>query len=1188
MQKHRFLLLMMAFLFALLWFGLTISATQAAPPSYLPEAEQQEYLTAPPRLAQTAAKNGLVTVVYTTTQTDMPIPDNFCINPDLNSISVPDNLHVYAVEVGLNVSHPQRGDLKFDLISPDATRIPMIRTQAGSSKNFDVWFAAEALTPPGGPPGEGDHDPNLPYYEYTWRPEGDLHAFDNEPAEGDWSLFYCDNVDNALVGELNFWTIKLLLGPARPSFENAYLTAPLKVEIGSMYDYKISVFNSGSVAASNLSIHDPIPWHTEYISNSVNCDFGTCSYDASNKTIYWVGELPPYYQVDITFAVSATHGGEIGNTAVISHSSLSQEQYLSTTTWAVPEIYYHWDFELDDGGFFSDTGWQWGIISVAPPMPPQGGLHLWGTNLYGDYDDSNTNGILLSQTIDLSAIPPGTKVILQWWQWYALADGDQGILSVAGTEMAWINGRSAGWEHRAIDLSAYAGQSAVPLKWGLVPNQDGSTDLGWYLDNISIHAGLPEADILVVKQGQPDQVAIGETLLYTVTVYNEGPYTATDVVLYDYLPAGVNFVSLTPGMPQTYCDYETSIHKVYCYVEEMFPGEARAVFIETTVAASGVLDGQLVNYARAYANESDPIGWNNTTSLATDVSILPSDAPRIDAVSPQSAVIPLIGKVISIYGANFSVGMRAFLGSYELNNVVRVTQNRLEARVPQAIPPGTYDLRLLDTDAQTAVLRDGFTVMADSPPEIGRVEPNQGLNDIPNLVDIYGQNFSDDMQVVLSLVTEPGIALENIYFVNSTRLMAVVPRGLAPGLYDLTVSDSLSRNDTLPDAYTVLDSNSTDDLRTFAATDFWNLPAALQKGSLSLLGLTVHRQGGTDTLEQVKVDFYLGDPGTTYGTLIASSQTGALDPNSTAIATTPWTPGIVGRYTLYAVIDPLEEIPESDDSNNVISRTVRILPPSPDLGAVQVNLIINQGVQNTQQSQVYLNTTVTQPTVSSKAPLATNFIPAHILYIEYQYAQNRAAWVPVKTSGWLPFTSASENYPWRLAPGAGAHYIQAWVANARGQIITSPGLDVVNRLLPEAHLAENQVHVYRYQLLAGSSFLVRLSSLYGDADLYLWTLNGVEIDRRENNAPVEEIEFTVPVNGTYQLEVEGHTATDYRLEIIPLGNGSLLLEAQQPTITPNVPTPRGRGTALSDDLPGEQISLPETPDYPLFLPSIVR
>ena len=58
-----------------------------------------------------------------------------------------------------------------------------------------------------------------------------------------------------------------------------------------------------------------------------------------------------------------------------------------------------------------------------------------------------------------------------------------------------------------------------------------------------ITSASPAADIAITKSDSPDPALVGEELVYTVTVANNGPSRASGVVLTDALPADVTFGS---------------------------------------------------------------------------------------------------------------------------------------------------------------------------------------------------------------------------------------------------------------------------------------------------------------------------------------------------------------------------------------------------------------------------------------------------------------------------------------------------------------------------------------------------------------------------------------------------------------------------------------------------------------------
>ena len=93
-----------------------------------------------------------------------------------------------------------------------------------------------------------------------------------------------------------------------------------------------------------------------------------------------------------------------------------------------------------------------------------------------------------------------------------------------------------------------------------------------------ITVDIPPADIQIVKTANPDPVAVGGTLTYTLTVTNNGPVTSTGVVVTDTLPAGVTHVSTTPS--QGACSAPSG---VTCELGTIANGNSATVTIVVTV-----------------------------------------------------------------------------------------------------------------------------------------------------------------------------------------------------------------------------------------------------------------------------------------------------------------------------------------------------------------------------------------------------------------------------------------------------------------------------------------------------------------------------------------------------------------------------------------------------------------------------
>ena len=120
----------------------------------------------------------------------------------------------------------------------------------------------------------------------------------------------------------------------------------------------------------------------------------------------------------------------------------------------------------------------------------------------------------------------------------------------------------------------------------------------------------PSADLIVTKTASSASVLAGSSLEFRVVVRNQGPSTATNVVLTDPLPAGLLFVGATTS--QGSCSGTTTIA---CALGAIAP-QSQAEIVLTVRALSA---GSFVNSATATLNEPDPTPPNNVSTAPFDV-----------------------------------------------------------------------------------------------------------------------------------------------------------------------------------------------------------------------------------------------------------------------------------------------------------------------------------------------------------------------------------------------------------------------------------------------------------------------------------------------------------------------------------------------------------------------------------------
>ncbi|MBN2389731.1 MAG: CIA30 family protein [Anaerolineae bacterium] len=122
------------------------------------------------------------------------------------------------------------------------------------------------------------------------------------------------------------------------------------------------------------------------------------------------------------------------------------------------------------------------------------------------------------------------------------------------------------------------------------------------------------ADLSVTLTDTPDPVAVDEALTYTIIVTNDGPISATQVMVTDTLPITVSFSSATAS--QGTCEAPAG-QNVVCNLGSMDKGDIITITLLVTPTAAGTL----TNVVNVAAQEYDPDPTNNTANITTTAEI---------------------------------------------------------------------------------------------------------------------------------------------------------------------------------------------------------------------------------------------------------------------------------------------------------------------------------------------------------------------------------------------------------------------------------------------------------------------------------------------------------------------------------------------------------------------------------------
>lgn len=191
-----------------------------------------------------------------------------------------------------------------------------------------------------------------------------------------------------------------------------------------------------------------------------------------------------------------------------------------------------------------------------------------------------------------------------------------GATSVSGSGTGWSCGAPSGTSITCTSTTTLAASTALPtltISMNAPPNpglaSNGANVSGTTGDPNSGNNGIStlvtvvaQADLKIVKSG-PAGVTAGQNVVYTIGVTNNGPSTATGVVVSDPTPANLTFVSSSCAFP--------------CSIGTMTSGQT--VTITATYSTSPSFSGNVTNTATVSATTGDPDNSNNSATATTNV-----------------------------------------------------------------------------------------------------------------------------------------------------------------------------------------------------------------------------------------------------------------------------------------------------------------------------------------------------------------------------------------------------------------------------------------------------------------------------------------------------------------------------------------------------------------------------------------
>ncbi len=383
--------------------------------------------------------------------------------------------------------------------------------------------------------------------------------------------------------------------------------SPNPVAAGAPVTYTLRASNNGPSTANAVTITDPLPLGLNYTSST---PAGVCTNNNGVLTCA-VGALAPNASSTVTITAgvaSNVAAGTITNTATASSTTPDPVSSNNSATAPVAVI----------------TSADLSITKVPTPTSVVAGTPVSYALTVTNKGTSDAAGVLVSDpaVAGLTILSAATS---------------QGTCTVtAGTASCPVGSVVAGGSV-TVTVQAQVDSTTPP---GTLNNTASvtSTTADPVSANNSATASITvtnSADMALSKSANPGTITPGSPVTYTLSAYNNGPSSATNVVITDTLPAGLTFTSSPSG-----CTAAGQV--VTCVVGTVLNQITKAVTI--TASTSGTATGTIINTA-VVTSDNDPNSANNTASAVSGISqkadLVMSKTGPLTAVAGQIATYTL-------------------------------------------------------------------------------------------------------------------------------------------------------------------------------------------------------------------------------------------------------------------------------------------------------------------------------------------------------------------------------------------------------------------------------------------------------------------------------------------------------------------------------------------------------------------
>lgn len=311
-------------------------------------------------------------------------------------------------------------------------------------------------------------------------------------------------------------------------------SCPTDTVVGSPVEYLITVFNNGPSRAESVTVTDNLPSGVTVHEEDIVPSQGSCNL-IGNTVSCDIGSLEVNQKATISIAITPNTEGPIGNTANVAigegESDPNPENNESSVTTNV--------------GPSTDIS----VTKVASSSEVILGQPLTYTITVTNHGPSVATNVIVVDNLpsnidsgDIGEITPGSYVYdpvanTITFDPFNLADGESKTITIE------ITPPEEGMICNSVTATAYTDLVPPVIEDDPEPCNNTASVCCF----VTLTGGT---DIAVTKTHTPEPAGICSPVLYTITVTNNGPLSATGIVLVDNLPSSLDVISVNSSQGQ--------------------------------------------------------------------------------------------------------------------------------------------------------------------------------------------------------------------------------------------------------------------------------------------------------------------------------------------------------------------------------------------------------------------------------------------------------------------------------------------------------------------------------------------------------------------------------------------------------------------------------------------------------------